>query len=327
MIKICFYGSCGHSSTVFEARRDDLLFCGCCAGEPGEPGIEGLLAQAAKQGQHIKKYISLEEMLDQERPHVLVVDNSFGCHLSPALIALQRGIGVYCDKPAVARLEELVLLRHILEKTGGVFWTMQTMRYEPCFYTAKQLVSSGIIGTVRLVNSQKSYKLGRRPPFFYDPKRYSGTISWVGIHGIDLALWMADCYHCRDCYGRSWSPVEKPCPELATLSMLTLESGVLCSISADYLRPSTSVTHGDDRLRIVGDLGIVEVQKERVTLLDHNTALPKEMPLYTPETVFDDFLFALSHKGQGRLFSTKQALASTEAALLCQQSALEAQNL
>ena len=67
MIKICFYGSCGHSSTVFKSKREDLLFAGCCAGEPGEPGVDGLLSQASIQGQHMKKYVSLEDMLEQER--------------------------------------------------------------------------------------------------------------------------------------------------------------------------------------------------------------------------------------------------------------------
>lgn len=320
MIKLCFYGSCGHSSTVFESKRQDILFAGCCAGGVGEPGMEGLLAQ----GQSMKEYSALEKMLDTESPQVLVVDNSYGQHLEPILLALERGIAVYCDKPAVCQLDELVLLRRILQKTNGILWTMQTMRYESTFYTAKELIASGAIGAVRLINAQKSYKLGRRPPFFYDPRRYGGTIPWVGIHGIDLALWMADCYDCRDCYGRAWAPAQTPCPELATLSLLTLETGVLCSVSADYFRPSSSVTHGDDRLRVVGDLGIVEVLRGMVFLLGGGNSVLKEMPLSKPEPIFDDFLFALSHKGQGRLFSMEQALAATEAALLCQQSALEA---
>ena len=110
--------------------------------------------------------------------------------------------------------------------------------------------------------------------------------------------------------------------------------GVICILMMIFLNPILGIyqlsadTMGIARVLLLSkDVYKRQVQKERVTLLDHNTALPKEMPLYTPETVFDDFLFALSHKGQGRLFSTKQALASTEAALLCQQSALEAQNL
>lgn len=52
---------------------------------------------------------------------------------------------------------------------------MQTMRYEPTFYTAWRQVRQGKIGKVRLINGQKSYKLGTRPPFFYDPLCFGGN--------------------------------------------------------------------------------------------------------------------------------------------------------
>ena len=320
MIKICFYGCCGHSVTVFDSQRTDLSFAGCCPGGEGEPGMDSLMAQAARRGQEMRPFPSLEEMLEQAKPQVLVVDNSYGCHLSPSLAALKRGIGVYCDKPGVTTLEELELLRESIRKNDGVFWTMQTMRYEPTFYTAWRQVRQGKIGKVRLINGQKSYKLGTRPPFFYDPLCFGGTIPWVGIHGIDLAMWMADCFSCTQCIGKAWAPEERPCPEMTALSLLQLGNGVLCSVSADYLRPQSSATHGDDRLRVVGEKGIIEVLFDQVTLHTQEEAVPRELPLETPLPIFDDFLNALENKGQGILFSMEQALSSTEAALRCQIS-------
>ena len=50
-------------------------------------------------------------------------------------------------------------------------------------------LSEGTIGEVLQIASQKSYKLGNRAPWFRKTSTYGGSITWVGIHMLDLMRW------------------------------------------------------------------------------------------------------------------------------------------
>jgi predicted dehydrogenase len=52
-------------------------------------------------------------------------------------------------------------------------------------------IKQGSIGKVRLMNSQKSYKLGSRSEFYKHRQTYGGTIPWVGSHAIDWMYWLS----------------------------------------------------------------------------------------------------------------------------------------
>ena len=49
----------------------------------------------------------------------------------------------------------------------------------------------GTVGQIRLMNAQKSYKLGRRNEFYKIRSTYGGTIPWVGSHAIDWLYWFS----------------------------------------------------------------------------------------------------------------------------------------
>lgn len=133
------------------------------------------------------------------------------------------------------------------------------MRYDPVYLALKQIVDSGEIGDVAQIGAQKSYKGGSRAPWYTTHSSYGGTIPWIGIHMVDLMRWTS---------GREFTDVASfqthiAYPELGdmenvTATLFRMDNGGAATLRMDYLRPESSPTHGDDRLRLAGTRGIAE---------------------------------------------------------------------
>lgn len=316
-MKICFCGGSGHSGSVVAAlsRLKDVEPVAFCKTYPQE-------RTQAIRDLSLREYSSLEEMLSREHPDILVSDGMFCRHAEDAIAALSAGIAVFCEKPVALSLQQLEALRGYIRPDGPLFWAMQTSRYLDCFYTAKQWVDQGAIGRIRMMNSQKSYKLGTRPAFFSDRSLYGGTIPWVSIHAIDWMLWIAGrrCQRVAS-FQDSQENHGNGSMEMTALTIMELEDGITAHVNTDYYRPQQAPTHGDDRLRIVGTNGILEVRDSQVYLTDAShdgqTPLPLQSP---PRLLFEDFVYTM-RGAAGGLITPEDSLYSTYVALKAQEAA------
>lgn len=196
------------------------------------------------------------------------------------------------------------------------------LRYKPWFMTAWKSVRSGMIGDIRMLNAQKSYKLGLRQEFFKHRNTYGGTIPWVGSHAIDWVYWFSG-EKFRSVYATHSRKYNKDHGELEVTALchFTLTNEIFASVSVDYLRPEQAPTHDDDRLRVVGTKGIIEVREHKVFLINGECSGIKELPLLPEEEIFD---FLKQAKGQGEcLVSAEESFYITEACLRARQSADE----
>ena len=171
-----------------------------------------------------------------------------------------------------------------------------------------------------MVNTRKSYKLGERPDFYRARKTYGGTIPWVGSHALDWALWFSGaksfknleaCHTVSDNRGHGEL-------EMAALVMGVMDNGVMISASIDYLRPSTAPTHGDDRVRVAGTEGVIEVMKGAVTLI--NADGEKNLELVEQRGIFYDFALHLLD-GEEALVNAEQTFELTRACLVARDKA------
>lgn len=223
------------------------------------------------------------------------------------------------EKPAAADLEQLERIREAWRRAGTAFSAMFTYRYDGAFSRAKDLIGEGAIGRIQLLNAQKSYKLGKRPAFMAKKETYGGTLSWVGIHAVDWILWMSGGrFESVSALVSASAAPNGICPETAALAQFRMNDGMLASLTVDYLNPETAPDHGDDRIRVVGTDGVLEVRGSRVMLT--NSA-----GVWQPESLqggdlFGDFLLQAEGRGRCRI-SAEDAFAATRAALLAQQAA------
>lgn len=316
-MKICFSGGSGHSGSVIAAlsRLPGAEPAGYCKTYEEE-------RMNAIRPLNLPEYPSLETMLEEVQPDILVSDGMFCRHTPDALVALRRGIPVFCEKPVSVSLDQFESLREALYPEAPLFWAMQTSRYMDSFYTARLLVQGGAIGKIRMMNSQKSYQLGSRPAFFSHREQYGGTIPWVSIHAIDWMLWICG-KRCRRVFSAQNSLDNRGngSLEMTAVTLMELEDGILAHVNTDYYRPSNSPTHGDDRLRVVGTDGILEVRDNQVYLINSQNDGRNPQPLrQPPRLLFEDFVYALGG-GTDCLITPKDSLYSTYVALYAQESA------
>lgn len=322
MIRICIAGNSGHAATVTRAlpRLPQVEIAGWCRTWTGEPMTE-VLDDFAKLGLSPMEYPDYLTMIDDAQPDVLVVDGMFCDHEAMTCQALARGIHVYCDKPLAFTLDGLTRVQQAAAASPALLWAMQTARYDPWFYTAKQLVDAGAIGEIRLLTAQKSYRLGQRAPFFRHRAQHGGLIPWVAIHGIDFIRYLYP-HAAKTIFAHHSTTANQGYGDLEVTAqlMMTMENDVCAQVSADYLRPANAATHGDDRVRAAGTHGVIEVRGDAVYLINDQNDGSQPVPLEHPPMIFEDFIHTLEGHGSG-LLDLSESLEDSRLALLARESA------
>jgi predicted dehydrogenase len=118
------------------------------------------LEEAANWPYPIQGYTSYGEMIaaqkglpaDQKLDYILIVTPNH-VHFDPAMQALKAGIPVFCEKPLCLNLEEARTLVKTVRKTGVPFGLSHTYLGHWTTRLARYIVTSGLIGDVRWVDS------------------------------------------------------------------------------------------------------------------------------------------------------------------------------
>lgn len=322
ILKICIIGSSGHVNYVLDdiKTRPDIEICGVAPG-PGEERVDGLFNKLRALGHPVEYYEDYIEMLDGIKPQIAVVACYNGNHGRVTMEAVKRDIHVFVEKPIATNLDELRELKDMVSRKSIHLAAMFGIRHTPWFYTAQKLVQEELIGNVRLINAQKSYKLGQRGVNFKERDLYGGTIPWVGSHAIDWVYWFADKKF-KTVYASQSSLYNNNHKSLETSAIchFTLEDEIIASVSVDYYRPSTAKTHDDDRIRVVGTKGVIEVRGKKVYLINQVNDGAQEVELLDTAGIFTDFLKVIEENGQP-LVTIEDSFYVTEACLRAKLSA------
>ncbi len=314
--KICFIGASGHWGYLTQGMTS-LSNTEFTAFAPSfENENLTTLQNLEIHGQKGKFYQNYLEMLDSERPDIVSITPRYDLIAPITLEAIKRGIHIIAEKPLAFSLEQLDEIKEAVQKAGIRLGIMMGIRYEPAFFTAKKMVAAGRIGEPLLIWAQKSYRWGTRPEWYKKRATYGSTINWVGIHALDWARWVSglEFREIAAHHANLAHPDFGECQDIATVQA-KLSNGALAVFNFDYLRPAQAKTHGDDRLRIAGTKGVLEVigRENRLYIIDEQGEHENE-PLLTPPDFIADFLNELEGKGPA-LISMADAYKITEIAI------------
>jgi predicted dehydrogenase len=189
-----------------------------------------------------------------ERVDAVLVATPNTTHADIACDFLSRGVHVLCEKPLATSTAEVDRMLDAAGRGGARLMAAHCLRFSPNIATARSLVQRGVVGEVESISGAIGgvYATGPQRTDFRKTRGLSGggVLIDLGVHLIDLALWISDArptdldYHATSAPG--WE-VESDV-ELA----LGLSGRTRASITASFSRPM------NPRLRIDGSAGWIE---------------------------------------------------------------------
>jgi predicted dehydrogenase len=318
-IRVAIIGVEGHYSEVLDATEVVPQIHITAIAEKSE----ALLTRARRNPLLAKArtYQDYRSLLDREELDVAVVCGENGTRAQIVRDCAAHKLPIVAEKPLALSLGDLETIRAAVAASPAPITMLLPMRFHPPYRKMRSLIQEGAIGEVVSMAAQKSYKLGERSGWMKARKTYGGTIPYIGIHMVDLMIFVAGrrfeevaAFHSNVGF-----PVVGEMENNAVV-IFRLDNRGTASLRLDYLRPGTAPTHGDDRLRIAGTKGVIEYQGSSLTIVTsaQRSAEVSELPL--ARLLFVDFLEAL-YGGGRHILSQEEIFRVNEVVLKAREAA------
>jgi predicted dehydrogenase len=322
-LRVATIGTIGHIAYILDGLKADptCTFVAAARTEPDERLDPVLDSEPAKRDGP-KVYDDYRRMLDEIKPDVACVCMEYYRNAEGCIAAAEHGCHVICEKPIATELADLDRLRETVGRMGVRLTALFATRFEGHFLAARKAVANGLIGQPVLAFGQKSYKFATRPDWYKDRRTYGGTILWVAIHAIDFVRFVTGLeYTCVAGHQANKAHPDYPGLEDCGALLFGLSNGGQAVITFDYLRPSHAGSHGDDRLRIAGTTGVLELRPgDDVCQAITNRQAIVELQHEGDVNLFADFVKEL--RGQGRhLIGPDEPFRVMEVALKAREAA------
>lgn len=318
-MKVVIIGTYGHHGYALEAAEanPEIEIIGIAPGVE-EENVQNLYGELVEI-YNIKLYSNYRKMLDETKPDIAVINTVFAFNNKVAIECLNRKIHCFIEKPIACELDDLQNLRVAYEKSGVHLTAMHEIRYHPWFAAAYKAYQDGLLGEIELITAQKSYGLGQRPDFYKNRSTYGGTILWVGIHAIDWIYWFTNG-EIEEVVANHTTTGNNNHGELesSALCFYRLKNGGQASVNIDYLRPQGRRQHADDRIRIAGTKGLLEVRDNKAIIITDKDTY--ELPLMTKKLIFNEFINYI-YKGSEFMLTEEVVFNVTELAILTRMAA------
>jgi len=301
MLKVAIIGLRGHQNVILEGIRQ-LPDAELVAVSEDDPALmDGVKTHPAATGM-LKCYTDYRRLLDEQDIDIAGICGTDDVRAEIACECAQRGIHIIAEKPLAIDLDSLARLRETVETAGVRLTMLLTMRYEPAYVALRQAVSEGLVGEVCQVSAQKSYRLGTRPDWLKSRKTFSGIIPYVGVHALDLMRWTSgrEFVEVAAFHANAGHPELREMEDTAAV-LVRLDNGGNGAARLDYCRPAAAPTHGDDRLRVAGNRGVIEVIQGNAPKLIGADEPERVLPVGKHDSLFVDFAAAVAAGSQSRV--------------------------
>ncbi|MBQ2718902.1 MAG: Gfo/Idh/MocA family oxidoreductase [Clostridia bacterium] len=144
--------------------------------------------EKVKEKTGCRTYATIEELLRDDEVELVDIATRSNDHYRHAVLALEAGKHVFCEKPITLNVDEVKDLFARAEKPGsGRFFPQQNRRFEGVFQNLAAVIASGKLGNVFEISlSQRSYQ--RRDDWQTISEFGGGQLFNWGPHIVDHAL-------------------------------------------------------------------------------------------------------------------------------------------
>ena len=135
---------------------------------------------------------TLDELLAEELDGVVIATPS-ALHAEQAVAALEHGLPVFCQKPLGRTAAEAQRVVEAARSADRLLAVDLSYRFADAFRAAHEVVRSGELGEILTADLVFHNAYGPDKAWFYDPELAGGgCVIDLGVHLVDLAVWMLD---------------------------------------------------------------------------------------------------------------------------------------
>ena len=137
-------------------------------------------------------YTDFAEMLDKEQLDGVVITTPDEFHEQCAVLALQKKVNVIIDKPLATTVAGCKNIMAEVEKSGKIAMIGFNMRHNPILLKLKEIIDSGMLGRVIMIENSEYYNGGRTYMARWNGKKSSSGGLWIhkGCHDFDVFNWL-----------------------------------------------------------------------------------------------------------------------------------------
>jgi len=233
----------------------------------GVTDVNSLAGSEFAQKYRVRPYDSVEELLKDDKIHVVCICTPSGLHAPLAVQAANAGKHVIVEKPMAINLKEADEIINACEKNNIKLAVISQLRFTDAISKLKNAVDKGLLG--RLIMGDIYMKFYRSQEY-YDKGGWRGTwkmdgggaLMNQGIHGIDLLQYIMGPV--KSVFAHTRTLARKIEVEDTATAVLEFENGALGVIQA-----TTSIYPGSPRvLEINGDKGTIALEEDSIIKWD-----------------------------------------------------------
>ena len=223
------------------------------------------LARGARVG------TSLEELLALDLDGVVIATPS-ALHAEQCIAALERGVAVFCQKPLGRSADETQRVIAAARSAGRLLGVDLSYRHTAAVEAMRREIAAGSIGALYAADLVFHNAYGPDKPWFYDARQSGGgCLIDLGIHLVDLGLWMFNDARVRSVDGRLFAHGtsfvrDGSAVEDHALLDIELESGAAIRVACSW-----NLSAGCDaeiRTTFYGTRGAVSMRNENGSFYD-----------------------------------------------------------
>jgi predicted dehydrogenase len=201
-----------------------------------------IAAQATRSFPEAAVATEVDGLLDMALDGIVIATPS-ALHCRQAIIALEKGLAVFCQKPLGRDAEETRRVVDAARAADRLLGVDLSYRFINGAQKVHQLCRSGALGEIFAVDLTFHNGYGPDKAWFYDSKLSGGgCVIDLGIHLMDLALWNLGFPRVTNITSRLFAqgksiPGRGDAVEDYALARLDLENGVVVNLACSWKLP------------------------------------------------------------------------------------------
>jgi predicted dehydrogenase len=153
---------------------------------------QAMIGQASALAPGAKAVLGFDELLDEEIDGVVIATPT-ALHAEQSIRALARGKAVFCQKPLGRTAAEVRSVIEAARSADRLLAVDLSYRFTEAMHQVSRLVRGSDLGRIYAVELTFHNAYGPDKPWFYDPALSGGgCVIDLGVHLVDLALWVLD---------------------------------------------------------------------------------------------------------------------------------------